>query len=259
MIIPPRGHTFIRVAPHLLAGALTISVFSSASSAVNFSARAGHSYAFSSRPVYIAYAAGALFPCEVTVWKVRSGCEYAAYSRNFQNAQLTAFPLANRDFQVCWFLQLPAGAGLLYHVYPESEGRVELLHMAGGTSAPFELAADTNATLADSTFLVVIHPHAAFTLDITSASAAVDWADGEGFFAECRRSLECAQNTSAVGRDTLSIIKRPVAEGALLAVIVVSAIALGAVSVLLFLNASSEFSMGSGMKPLGNVLALPFT
>jgi hypothetical protein len=255
MSIPERGLTFIRVAPHFYGGRLTISV-ADFSTVVNFSATAGSAYVFENRPILISYSNSSNFPCEVTIWKIHSGCRYAFYSRNFRDGRIYA-NVEDRDFQVCWFLQFPGDVKLTLVEYERSEGIVEILRMNGSETAPLGFSPKAHV-LRQSTFAVVAGPHAAFHLDVESQSPAFDWDDREGYFADCRKSLDCQQNTSAVTAYIGYVNRRPL-DGWYVGVVVVAALTLVIVTVMLFWDATSEFSMGSGMKPLGKILPLPFT
>jgi hypothetical protein len=257
MWISPRGLTFIRVAPHFLPGILTISVVSNTSTFVNFTAEPGSSYVFESHFVFIDYSASALAPCEVTIWKIRSGCEHAAYTWNAYNARIYADEV-DRDFQFCWFLQFPGAVKLNFNRFDPSKAHVELLQMNGSVYTSFQFPDTFKQILQESTFVIVIWSRASFFLDIESQSTVFDWGDREGFFTDCRKSLDCKQNTSEV-KDYIGFVIRKMPYNWLIAPLVILSVALGTIVVLLFWNAGSEFSMGSGMRPLGKVVELPFT
>jgi hypothetical protein len=257
MMIPYRGLTFLRVAPHFLPGALTIAVWSNTSAFTNISATAGSSFVFKSRLIYLEYSESALAPCEVTIWKMRHECEYAEYSRNFANGRINVVN-DDRQYQICIFLQFPGAVKLIFVRHDTTDAKLELLHMNGSSAAPFPLVEKQTQLLEDSTFAVVADPRASFWLYIESQSRVVDWGDKEGFFADCRRLVPCEQNRTDPGNRTIEYVDRS-PQKELVGVLIITAVALATVCVLLFWNAGSELSMGSGMRPLGKVAPLPFT
>jgi hypothetical protein len=164
-----------------------------------------------------------------------------------------------RSFQVCWFVQLPGDSRLTLTMFDWSKDYAVDIFRMNGSDAEKLSYIPNNDLIGASTFAVVAHEHAGFSLDVVSQSDIVDWQDREGLFADCRKSMDCQQNTSNVEKEYLPLLKREMPNNLVIAAIIIGTVGLGAMAVLLFWDAGSEFSMGSGMRPLGKVHPLPFT
>jgi hypothetical protein len=249
MSMNDRGLTFIRIAPYLLSGTLTITAWPSGSNPINVTAKAGTGYAFSPIPLNLTYSAAALFPCMVTVWKLSTGCTHAAFSRYPEEAIIDYDHVRIFD-QICYFFEFSAPPFLEMDYRDAAQPPLRLIQMdgvRGYSRGDLEQGMSANV---NTTFTIVVREYSPldFRLRLWTDSTIVDWDDGESEFMDCRENpAHCT--VSNFGQFNLEVA-RQMAPGLIAFMVSISILAILIAGFLVFWNSGPDISVGSGMKPL---------
>jgi hypothetical protein len=255
LTVNDRGLTFIRIAPHLLTGRLTITAFPVSSLPVNITAGAGVGYAFGPIALKISYSTSALTPCLVTVWKISTGCAHAIFSRFSEEAIIQWNGERVMD-QICDFFEFSQPPFLEVDYRDETQSPLRIIQMdaANGYSRA-DLERGMSSHL-NSTFTIVAREYGPldFRVRIWSDSSTVDWGDSDGEFRDCRDNPgNCTEGR--FGDFGLTVLRR-MAGGRIAMLIVVRVFTIAIGWWMSFWNAGPDISMGSGMKPLQTGLPL---
>jgi hypothetical protein len=257
LLLPERGLTFLRFAPHFLPGG----VWFNGSSSTNTTITPGSAYVFD-KEISVVYDSAALAPLPVTVWKIRSGCRHTIFFRYPAGVRVTYRSVPVVD-EICYFFEFlgtPTVAWDYINRPPGAPYPLRLVHMDGGHYRVVLLEGGGSKRPSNIFAIVVRETNIDFNFEVSSASSRVEWADRTEQAIDCRgESGECVTRTIALESFHFWQQKRRLPTGVYVGVVIVVVVALGFMAGLLFWNTGSEFSLGSGMKPLGKVLTMPFT
>jgi hypothetical protein len=259
--IPERGLTFLRFAPHFLPGRVWFDGNSSNFTHAPPAIRPGGAYVFD-KEIRVVYDSRALAPLPVTVWKIRSGCRHAIFFRYPAGVRVTYRSVPVVD-EVCYFFEFlgtPTVAWEYINRLPGTPYPLRLVHMEDERYR-IDLLEGGGAKRTSNFFAIVVREtDMDFSFEVSSASSRVEWTDEDTTVLDCRGpSGACANDTFVASEFHFWQQKRRLPTAVCVSVVIIVAVALGFMAGLLFWNAGSEFSLGSGMKPLGKVLAMPFT